>query len=1332
MKNILKYMTHYFVIKLFSAFIFITSASGLLNAQNQQIININNESGFQNLIKQENHPSLINMFPNKVEKFRLFEYNPQLKTFTSKNQGDILLLDFFENKKYKAVVQKVTIGYDGIIGITAKILDTDFGYCYISISEKGISVSVDIPQYDEQFFVVTKNGKSYLSLCKMSEMKKSELGCTDIDLPESENSEHTHAHTETDEIIAADASDCTFPPDALSDSLTVNVLVVYTANAEQYALNYDTDIHNVIDQAMQRANIAMVNSLTNITFTLAYKHKTSYTEVNSSTDLERLTYTNDGYMDEVHDLRKQYKADLVMLIPEVDFTGGLAWILNYYIPGDGRPVYGFGLSRVQQTSWTYTMVHEMGHNMGCGHHWQQNSGPGPGLFSYSSGYRGQDISSNWYSTIMTYEGGSYFIDGNYAPRIPFFADPDIIHNGVNIGDVTYANNALTLRQSKHAVSRYSDYFVPGLKCLSVSEGTLSPVFHTDTTTYTVIVSSSVSSIIVYATPSHPSSTILTGTGTHSLSCGLNSITVTVKTPTNEMKSYTINVIRTCGVTVFPSDTTICAGGSATLRAIGESGAIFKWYDSQTGGTLLNTGDSYTVSPLSTTNYYVSQTVSGAESSRTQTTVTVIPSLSSPAANDVTACYDGATHTASATAGTDETVVWYTAASGGTLTSEPSRSAVGTTTAYAASRNNITSCESSVRTAVSVTIYSLPNAPTANDVTACYDGTTHTASATTGTDETVVWYTAASGGTLTSEPSRSAVGTTTVYAASRNNITNCESSARTAVSVTIYALPNAPAANDVTACYDGATHTASATTGTDETVVWYTAASGGTLTSEPSRSAVGTTTAYAASRNNITNCESSARTAVSVTIYALPNAPAANDVTACYDGTTHTASATTGTDETVVWYTAASGGTLTSEPRRSTVGTTTAYAASRNNITNCESPVRTAVSVTIYSLPNAPAANDITACYDGTTYTASATAGTDETVVWYTAASGGTLTSEPSRSAVGTTTAYAASRNNITNCESSVRTAVSVTINPVYNINVDETICTGESYSFNGNSYTATGIYTVNLLSSSGCDSIVTLNLIVLQSCNPQFINVDADYYNLTYGDNSFNFTATATSGLPLSFDVSGTSVDIQIISAGQYSVTVQSIGTTVVTLQQAGDNYFASVELSVTIEVHPAELSIKAKNYTVNVGDAFPILKCEYSGFVYDEDSTVLKKLPAILCAAVNTNIAGEYPIIVSGAEADNYVIKYVDGILKIKGTKRQLPNAFTPYNKDAINDTFGEGYELYIFNRWGVCIYKDTTGKGWDGKYKGKILPPGAYYYYAKDSNGNTYKGSVMLIKNH
>ena len=56
--------------------------------------------------------------------------------------------------------------------------------------------------------------------------------------------------------------------------------------------------------------------------------------------------------------------------------------------------------------------------------------------------------------------------------------------------------------------------------------------------------------------------------------------------------------------------------------------------------------------------------------------------------------------------------------------------------------------------------------------------------------------------------------------------------------------------------------------------------------------------------------------------------------------------------------------------------------------------------------------------------------------------------------------------------------INLTVNPTYAETVTETIQKGESYTFNGQTYTQSGTYTVTLESEAGCDSVVTLELIV--------------------------------------------------------------------------------------------------------------------------------------------------------------------------------------------------------------------------------------------------------------
>lgn len=91
------------------------------------------------------------------------------------------------------------------------------------------------------------------------------------------------------------------------------------------------------------------------------------------------------------------------------------------------------------------------------------------------------------------------------------------------------------------------------------------------------------------------------------------------------------------------------------------------------------------------------------------------------------------------------------------------------------------------------------------------------------------------------------------------------------------------------------------------------------------------------------------------------------------------------------------------------------------------------------------------------------------------------------------------------------------------------------------------------------------------------------------------------------------------------------------------------------------------------------------------------------------------------------------------------IPNSFTP-NNDAKNDVFyikGKGIgiikSLIIYNRWGEAVFErrnfniDDRSAGWDGKYKGVLVPAGNYVYFAEmqcDAGQPILrKGSVTVV---
>ena len=86
------------------------------------------------------------------------------------------------------------------------------------------------------------------------------------------------------------------------------------------------------------------------------------------------------------------------------------------------------------------------------------------------------------------------------------------------------------------------------------------------------------------------------------------------------------------------------------------------------------------------------------------------------------------------------------------------------------------------------------------------------------------------------------------------------------------------------------------------------------------------------------------------------------------------------------------------------------------------------------------------------------------------------------------------------------------------------------------------------------------------------------------------------------------------------------------------------------------------------------------------------------------------------------------------------LPNAFTPFDRNNINDYFGlnntrvQGFEMKIFDRFGKLVYATyDIERPWDGTHKGVNVLPGVYAYTINliDPTGalRKLKGNVVLI---
>ena len=427
----------------------------ILNAQNTIDINATGSRGLKS--QESTNPAVREMFKN-VERYRQFDFNTQLATLRAENVGDLLLLNFFDDKNYQAVIQRVEVNEDRT-SIAAEILDNDFAFCYIVVSDTAISLSAEIPLENAYFFATTTNQQPYIAQMLQSDLEE---------LPDSEAI--VDAVKEIKEAKSEQVGGR-----GPNDDYDIHLLFVYTPKAATWAATNATSIDNVIDQAMLRANQAMSNSGAGVTFKVAYKYQTNYVETNTSDDFYRLKNPSDGYMDEVFEYRNAFCADIIVFLAEIGYTGGSGYLLEYLNGFYWDDTYAMNICRVQQTPNTYTMVHEIGHNMGAHHHYQQATQPGPNtglpapLNVCSSGWRGT-VAGSKVCSVMTYESGSEFGEiGNYT-RIGYFSTPLKTYNGTVIGNATTMDNLRVLRETKTATAGYRLY--PTTPTITVTQETL--------------------------------------------------------------------------------------------------------------------------------------------------------------------------------------------------------------------------------------------------------------------------------------------------------------------------------------------------------------------------------------------------------------------------------------------------------------------------------------------------------------------------------------------------------------------------------------------------------------------------------------------------------------------------------------------------------------------------------------------------------------------------------------------------------------------------------------------------------------------------------------------
>jgi len=392
------------------------------------------------------------------------------------HKNDHILLNLFEDVKYEAHVQRIKVNLNGTYTITA-VMPGGEGYMILATTGSRSLGSVFIPEKQMYYKIISDPDTYQHYLIEMDARDRDIMEGSPPLIPGINEQDTNDQDAREQQRIKEQLENKDLSP---GDVAYIGVLLVYTSQAAYYATNSGGGIENVIAVAMANAQMVLDNSETGIEVALVHSAPVLNYEESGSTqvDLIRLTASPDynpwgdsyqgygvpGHMDEVHEWRDRHRASLTAIFTYANDTGGLAWLLTDRY---GMPGRAFSMTRIQQAT-SYTLIHEMGHNMGLHHHAQQNFQPGPTGWSnwpqngWSAGWRWLGNNGVRYTSVMSYSGGQYYPDGQPSTQVPYFSNPQLVHQGVPPGDSEKADNARTLREIKHIIAEYKPMGYPGV------------------------------------------------------------------------------------------------------------------------------------------------------------------------------------------------------------------------------------------------------------------------------------------------------------------------------------------------------------------------------------------------------------------------------------------------------------------------------------------------------------------------------------------------------------------------------------------------------------------------------------------------------------------------------------------------------------------------------------------------------------------------------------------------------------------------------------------------------------------------------------------------------
>jgi len=182
----------------------------------------------------------------------------------------------------------------------------------------------------------------------------------------------------------------------------------------------------------------------------------------------------------------------------------------------------------------------------------------------------------------------------------------------------------------------------------------------------------------------------------------------------------------------------------------------------------------------------------------------------------------------------------------------------------------------------------------------------------------------------------------------------------------------------------------------------------------------------------------------------------------------------------------------------------------------------------------------------------------------------------------------------------------------------------------------------NLAGTSNFGNVITVTTAV----GTQTITFDPLAASV-YGDIDFDLTATASSGLPVSY----TSSDETVATISGATVTIIGVGTTSITAMQAGDaQYLPATPVAMDLVVNKKELTVTDAVAADKAYDASPdavISGATLSGVVGTDDVSLADETVGVFAqSAAGADIAVSTLMNLSGADTANYFLTQPVGLM--------------------------------------------------------------------------------------